>query len=101
MVKNLNRRLRDVLFHIDFNYVLPKLDVFYKLAGEFLNECQDFDGKKFLRDLVKRLYVMVKSQSSIDDDTHSKDSDADSSEARMAIAGKVSIEDQLQEITTD
>ena len=53
MVKNLNRRVRSLIFQIDFGLVIQKVQAFCDLTKASLKEISDNEGKKFLRDLVK------------------------------------------------
>ena len=93
MVSNLNKRIRNMIYQIDLNYVYPKIEAFSQRSKKFLTECIDPDGKKFIKDLIKRLFVLVRIQSSHDDDDSQDDRSEDSSDFRKAIVAHVSLED--------
>ena len=97
MVKNFNRRVQNLCAQFDLEKVLTTIESFCRLTTECLNECSDYDNKKFLRDLINQLYFRV--QSSADDP--SLDSNDTEQLNRRNFVLQASLESQILSITDD
>lgn len=71
---------------------MPKLQAFSERTKNFLTECIDPDGKKFIKDLIKRLFILIRVQTNGIDESEEIKSD-DSSDIRKAIVAHVGLEE--------
>ena len=78
MVRNFKMRVRNMIYIVDFDKVMAQVREFCHLTSQVLEEFQDVDARKFLKDTIKAVYHSMKngnesdmSMSMTSDDTKS------------------------------